>query len=209
MNNSIKLVSLLIFGFLLSCNTDPNKRLNEGQIIDGKYINSRFGIEIEIPMEWRVATKLEANYYKNKGHKLSEKEFGSNTTDTWTELLQIQKGISSNQMIISSSKYKPELHGDSYAKSKESRFYGIKKIIESKAEIKSEAIRSETEIDGIQFDTYNNLIKKGDKIKAYQILLEKKYANDDILFISILATEREELEEVRTIIKAMKIGRKK
>lgn len=203
-------IMLMLIGFSI-CNCSDS---SEGKFVknssDNKaiYFNDRFGWEFEIPTNWVTLTKIEKMIWKNHGNNLAEKEFGENSTDTWKEILNIKKGIKINQLVATCSNYNPEIHGDDYELSKEKRFIGSKQILEKNPGVEVEAIRTNTEIDGVKFDTYNMSIKKNGEQKGYQIMLEKKYENNEILLIGIVVSEKEKLEELKNVLMASKFKRK-
>ncbi|MEM7297435.1 MAG: hypothetical protein AAF391_04115 [Bacteroidota bacterium] len=208
MKRNIAALLLLLAALHWGCNQDANTQLVEGHIVDNKYFNERFGMEVPIPDGWRVMTQLEEEYYRQEGRKASEQEFGENRSNTWTNLLHLQKGMSLNSMLISYSIYKPELHGPNYQMSKETRFTGAQRILENNPGIEIESVRTITDIGDSEFDTYNMMIKSGEAVKGYQILLEHKYENDEVLLVSLTTDNREALEELRVLLGAMKVDRR-
>ena len=69
-------------------------------------------------------------------------------------------------------------------------------------------MRTITDIGGSEFDTYNMRITSGEEVKGYQILLEHKYDNDEVLLISLTTASRDALEELRVVLEAMKVDRR-
>ncbi len=209
MKNTISILILLMIATLWGCESDPNSRLVEGKIVDKIYIAERFDMKVNLPKGWQLMSKLLENKLKEIGGEEIEKEFGDNRSNRWTTLLHLQKvGLSLNTLMISYLVYQPEIHGDSYTRSKETRFLGMKKILENNPGVKVEDSRALMDIGGVEFDAYNMLIRKEEEIKGYQILLEKKYDNNEVLLFIITTEDREALEELRVVIESIEMGRK-
>lgn len=206
----MRIITLNLFvltALLFSCNSDPNERLKEGNIVDNKYRSERFGLAIDIPEGWRLISSLEEEALRQDGSELAEKEFGENRANNWTNLLIMQKGASMNQLMLSYLNYDPVIHGI-YQQSRETRFNGTKTILENTPGVAVESVRTVTELDGVDFETFNMLIRKDGEQKGFQILLEKRYNNEEVLLITLTATEREVLEELRVVLDAMTLTRK-
>lgn len=207
MKNTL-LIFFVLWGILLSCSSDPNERLEEGKITDNKYYAERFGLVVDIPEGWRLVSTLEEEYLRQEGRELMEEEFGERKRpNSWINFLMIQKGSSLNQLILSRLDHQLKIHG-SYLLSKNARFKGSKKMLENTPGVEVEAVRTVTDLDGVEFDTYNMLIRKNGEIKGYQIMLEKMYKNNEVLLISIIASDREALEELRVVLEEMDLTRK-
>lgn len=199
---------LVVFSFFACKDSSEGEYIKNADSNGSIYLNERFGWEFEIPNNWTTLTKIEKAILKNHGNNVVEKEFGENSIDTWKEILNIKKGIKINQLAATYSVYNPVIHGVSYELSKEKRFIGAKQLLEKNPGVEIEAVRTKTEIDGVEFDTYNMSIIKNGELKGYQIMLEKKYDNDEILLIGIVVSEREKLEELREALMASKFKRK-
>lgn len=67
--NFIKLVLLTVL--TISCNSNSKtKDFDYGKVSDGKYLNSYFGFEIELPTDWVVQTKEQTEYIAKMGKDL-------------------------------------------------------------------------------------------------------------------------------------------
>lgn len=203
-----KLFLLVIVLGVVGCGLNRDNEKDRGELINNIYTNDRFKWKMKTLDSWRLTTNLEKNIYNKIGDKAIKKEFKNNSIDTWTEILNIQSGIKINQMAATRSRFDKTLHGSSYLKSKEKRFHGSKKLFEDKNGVEVESIRTVTTIDGVSFDTFNMAVKKNGEHQFYQIMLEKKYNNDEILLISITATELEKLNEYKDALMSSKFERK-
>ena len=199
----------LFFLFLLGCSENPNDRIGEGKIDEKQiFTNDRFGWTMEIPDGWRVMSKIEKDVWAAYGKHLSKKEFGDRYEDNWMEILQLTKGPKINQMYVFYNKFDPAKHDMSYTLSRETRFKGIKDILEKNKGTRVDVLRTETTIDSVQFNTCNMTLYKKDELRGYQVILEKKYQNHDILMISLTVEEKEAFWELQDAIMASSFSRK-
>lgn len=63
----IKLITLFFLLFLISCKTDPNKQIDEGNITNNTYHSNEIGWTIEIPKDWEVTHKSILDKRTQKG----------------------------------------------------------------------------------------------------------------------------------------------
>ncbi|WP_303917614.1 hypothetical protein [Draconibacterium sediminis] len=62
----LTILSLVLF---VSCNTDPNKQVDEGKVIENKYYSKEIGWSIEIPKGWNVTNRNVTQEREDKGLK--------------------------------------------------------------------------------------------------------------------------------------------
>lgn len=195
---------IAIFLIFLSCSSQEKSPIN-----NRKYTNENFGWEMQIPSNWRIATQLEEDYYKKEGLEASKEAFGEKSiNNTWTTFLNLQKGVAQNIFTASVTMFKSHIHTAGYEASQQARFQGMKQVLENNTGITVEDSRATMMIDGVNFDVCNMLIKSNGSFKAYQILLEKKYANDEILLLTLTASDRESLDELRNMLEHSTFSRK-
>ncbi len=208
--NRLCILSFILLFIFFACNSEqkPQDAPTE-KVSQNNYSNEKFGWKVTLPKAWKKTSEVEKYLLKKSGEKAIEIEFNENSTDTWTELLNIYLvGKDINQLSASYSQYDPQIHGNSYEKSRETRFNGVKRIIESKG-VEVEVVRTTTTIDQLEFKTFNMLTTKEGQHQFYQILMEKKFDNNDILLISIFATEREKLESFKNSVLESTFNRRK
>lgn len=211
MNKTITIffVLFLLLSFSSGCNSNQSNEKDSEELIDNSYFNKKFEWQLNISPNWRLTTSLEKEIFNQVGDKSIKDEFKKNSTNTWVEILNLQSpGALTGQLTASYSKYDKAIHGDSYKNSKETRFYGIQKLIENNKGVKVESFRGEIKIDNITFDVFDMSVKKNGEQKFYQTLLEKRYENDDILLINIFATELAKFNEFKDTLLVSKFNRK-
>lgn len=200
--------AFLFFIILIACNSDPNAHIKSGHITENLYQNDQFGWKFEIPEGWRIMINLEQDYWKNKGNKVADNAFGDKSIDTWINFFSIEKGVSLNQLSANSTKYDPNIHGNSYENSRKTRFYGMKELLERKPNVQVDSKEEKYVIDGLIFDSYFMKLYKNDELKGYQLILEKKFQNNDILMIGLSATDEITLNELKGGLNRSKFTRK-
>ena len=147
--------------------------------------NKKFGIHLKSDLKVGIVSKIEESFHEYIGDISASKISKGNNINTWTTILHATKGIGNNYITITYSKYDKKIHGASYKKSRDTRFSGIKKIVESKHVKRIEESRMQTSIDSLNFESQLLKIYKNDQSIYYNKIHEKKYMNDDILMISI------------------------
>ena len=61
------LVTLLVITILISCKSDPNKQIDEGQIVENIYHSEEIGWTMEIPTGWNITHGSEVSRRTKKG----------------------------------------------------------------------------------------------------------------------------------------------
>lgn len=205
----IRMKGLLVLFILtlFACNLDKIEQ-SLGVIQEPHFQSERFGWSMNLSEDWRLLTKLEEKLYKKIGDKALERAAGEKQMDTWTEILSIQHGMKKNILMVVCSKYDPELHGPSYQYAKDGRFNSMRRAIEKNPGMQVEGIRTITTIDEVAFDTYHLTVARNGNFLFKQSLLEKKFGNDELLMISIIAEDLEKFQEFQDSLQHSKFNRK-
>jgi len=161
----IKFTFLLFLTVLISCNTDPNKQIDEGKITKNSYHSKEIGWTMEIPKGWNVTHKSVLDKGTKKGLDALNKTAGIEIDASGLkQLLNFQKN-KFNIFQSTSEPFKLEYEGEW-----EENNAGLKELIYStylQLGMKTDSTETKVvKIDGIDFQSYKFTIysPKGDII---------------------------------------------
>lgn len=196
----MKAIILLFPMLLVSClNTTT---------VDNLFSEERFGIQLVIPKEMKTTSQLKQAVTKAKGNQAYKEALDDKTIDTWSTILQAQKGRDNNYLTIVSSVYDREVYVDKYNIMKSNRFKMNVMAFEKNKDVNVQENRSKTEIDQLEFDCQELVIFRGSRELGRLKTLERKYANDDLLILSITATDNNNYEFLNQVMYSTKFTRK-
>ncbi|MEO0895289.1 MAG: hypothetical protein AAFY71_02640 [Bacteroidota bacterium] len=147
------LISLLAFFLLSSCQQDPNKQVDEGQVAEDTYHSEEIGWTIKIPKGWQVTSRDKLQELQDTGMEMMEESSGQKfDLSGFKQLISFQK----DQFHIfqsTSETFNPEEDGDWAANNK-----AIKRLVYQT--FASQGIRLDTSsqkeiIGGKEFEVYH------------------------------------------------------
>ena len=150
----MRIYILIFFTLILftSCKTDPNKQVDEGQVIENKYHSKEIGWTIEIPKGWDVTKRDESQKREDNGLKLVNEANGIDyDVSGLKQLISFQKDRVHN-FIATSEKFDIEYDGE-YEENK----VLVKELLYntySSNGIKVDTISSKEKIDKLTFDLF-------------------------------------------------------
>jgi hypothetical protein len=189
----IYILPILIFTFLTSCKTDPNKQIEEGTVKENIYYSKEIGWTIEIPKGWKV-TQLEKSLEREKkGLKLINEANGIDyDASGLKQLLSFKKD---RFHVFQSSSEKAEIEYD--GEYEENKKLVREMLYETYASngIKIDTISSKEKIDNLEFDLFRIKVygPKGNVI-LYQNLYSKYINGRDFGVNLNYIKEKEKME---------------
>jgi len=161
----IKLTILLLLTVLVSCKTDPNKQIDEGEITENTYNSKEIGWTMNIPNGWDVTHKSILDRRTKKGLDAIGETAGIDIDASGLkQLLNFQKN-KYNIFQSTSEAFELEYEGEW-----EENNRGLKEVIYNtylQRGIKTDSTETKIiEIDGLKFHSYEFTIysPKGDVI---------------------------------------------
>lgn len=172
--------------------------------------NGQFGIELTLPYTLMIIPTIEKERFNEQGNRALSEVVQDKRIDTWTTILQAKRGFQNNYLAIASSYYDSELHGDDYEKQKSNRFQGNRLILERKGGVTIDEKRYFDDIDGVEFDCQEIKIEatENKKLLGFMKTFEKRYANNDLLIISITAKNESNYKFLNQVLDSIKLNRK-
>jgi len=201
---------IFILFWITSCSsTNNHENSSSSNIEDNKIFIEEFGWKMNLSSQWRKLSYIESKLYDKIGDDAAKEEFKEKSINTWTELFKIASGSGTNQILATKGKYNPEYHGPDYEVNKAMRFDGIKKIYQNNVGIEVESVKNKILIDDTEFDGISMVIMQNGKKIMYQNVFEKKYENDQLLMISLMAQDKNKFQEFQDSLLNSTFSRKK
>jgi len=165
----IYLLSVLAFVLFISCKTDPNKQVDEGQVVENTYHSKEIGWTIEIPEGWNVTQRDESQAFEDKGLKAINAANGIDyDTSGLKQLIGFQKD-KFHMFGASSEKFEIEYEGE-YEENKKL----VKQVLYNtyvSNGIKVDTLSSKARIDNLDFDLFKiTVYDPNGKVLLYQDL---------------------------------------
>ena len=166
------LVTLLVITILASCKSDPNKQIDEGQIVQNIYHSEEIGWTMEIPTGWNVTHRSELSRRTKKGldaiNEIAEIDYDA------SELKQLLNFQKDRAHIFQSTSEPFELK---YEGEWEENNEGLKELIYetyTTRGIKIDTSSSKETIDNLEFNVFHIKMYGPDgKIILYQDMYGK------------------------------------